>query len=136
MGTPKRFQLATLWDNDAGFHTNEGSKIPPARYLNTPYHHPTAQHHPPPPSYSSMHRHALHVYKNTLSSLRVHCTCVAQRAREPISHRRDSGCCQSVCGAVNPKIIPRKANTLQLARAHTHIPSVFGSVDTVTSASR
>lgn len=26
MGTPKRFQLATLWDNDSGFHTNEGSK--------------------------------------------------------------------------------------------------------------
>lgn len=42
MGTPKRFQLATLWDNDAGFHTNEGSK-----------YHQRGTWTP-----SSMHRHA------------------------------------------------------------------------------
>lgn len=124
MGTPKRFQLATLWDNDAGFHTNEGSKIPPERYLNAPHHQP----------------HRLHTLQCT--DMRYMCIKTHFLLCEFIAHvlhnvsesqfptAGDSGCCQSVCGAVNPKIIPWKTNTLPLARSrtrtYTHVPQRLG----------
>lgn len=95
MGTPKRFQLATLWDNDAGFHTNEGSKIPPERYLNAPHHQPHRLHtlQCTDMRYMCIKTHFL------LSIWFIAHVLHKMPGREPISHCRDSGCCQSVWGS-------------------------------------